>query len=64
MAADEVADISRGGDGRDGGYNGNNEQPSMLSGQDNDAMQHKEMKVVNPWIHEATHKEYLENVKV
>jgi hypothetical protein len=28
------------------------------------SMAAKEMKVVNPWIHEATHKEYLENVKV
>lgn len=38
MAADEVADISRGGDARDGGYNGNTDQPSMLSGQDNNAL--------------------------
>ena len=37
MEADEVADISRvGGGGTDGegGYNGNNEQPSMLSAED------------------------------
>lgn len=26
-------------------------------------MQPKEIKVVNPWIHEQTHKEYLETVK-
>ena len=65
MAADEGADISKGGGDGDGEYNGNQqEQPSMLSQEENDALQPKEIKIVNPWIHEATHKEYLENVKV
>ena len=66
--ADEVADISKQGLEGDemmggGGYNGNQEQPSMTSNDDRDP-NNQQMKVVNPWIHEATHKEYLENVKV
>jgi hypothetical protein len=65
-AADEVADVSRygadGGNGTMGGYNRND--ASMLSADEQDALHRKEVKVVNPWIHEATHKEYLENVKV
>lgn len=40
------------------------EQPSLLSAEEQEALQPKEIKVVNPWIHEATHKEYLESVKV
>lgn len=28
------------------------------------ALQPKKSKVVNPWIHEQTHKEYLENITV
>lgn len=35
----------------------------MLSVDEQEALRLKEVKVVNPWIHEATHKEYLENVK-
>ena len=41
MAADEIADISKGGEGGDVvyGYNGNNnEQPSMISAQENEAL--------------------------
>ena len=66
LETDEVADVSKygadGGNGATGGYNRND--ASLLSTDQQDALQHKEMKVVNPWIHEATHKEYLENVKV
>lgn len=40
------------------------EQSSLLSAEEQEALQPKEIKVVNPWIHEATHKEYLESVKV
>lgn len=40
------------------------EQPSLLTAEEQEALQPKEIKVVNPWIHEATHKEYLESVKV
>jgi hypothetical protein len=40
------------------------EQPSLLTREEQEALQPKEIKVVNPWIHEATHKEYLESVKV
>ena len=36
----------------------------LLSAEEKEALQPKEIKVVNPWIHEATHKEYLESVKV
>ena len=40
MAADEVADISHlgGVDGGDGRYNGNQEQPSMLSQEEQDSL--------------------------
>ena len=64
IEADEVADVSRveGGYGTNGGYNRND--ASLLSNDEQEALQPKEVKVVNPWIHEATHKEYLENVKV
>jgi hypothetical protein len=71
--ADEVADVSKlGAEGGDystvGGvniYNRNGEeQPSLLSIEEQQALQPKEIKVVNPWIHEQTHKEYLETVKV
>jgi len=37
---------------------------SLLTAEEHEALQPKEIKVVNPWIHEATHKEYLESVKV
>jgi hypothetical protein len=62
---DEAAEVSKNyaGEGGDDGHYGN-EQPSMLSADDNEELQPKQMKVVNPWIHEATHKEYLEGVKV
>lgn len=40
------------------------DQPSLLTAEEQEALQPKEIKVVNPWIHEATHKEYLESVKV
>jgi hypothetical protein len=36
---------------------------SLLTAEEHEALQPKEIKVVNPWIHEATHKEYLESVK-
>jgi hypothetical protein len=64
---DEVADVSKGvGEGADHPYGsrGYEEQPSLLTDEQNEALQQKSIKVVNPWIHEATHKEYLENVKV
>jgi hypothetical protein len=35
---------------------------SSFLGQPDDVQQ--QVKVVNPWIHDATHKEYLEQVKV
>ena len=66
--ADEVADVSKVGaygEGADEGHNRNGEeQPSLLSAEEQESLQPKEIKVVNPWIHEATHKEYLEGVKV
>jgi hypothetical protein len=37
---------------------------SLLTAEEQEALQPKEIKVVNPWIHDATHKEYLESVKV
>ena len=37
---------------------------SLLTVEEQVSLQPKEIKVVNPWIHEATHKEYLESVKV
>jgi len=37
---------------------------SLLTAEEHEALQPKEIKVVNPWIHDATHKEYLESVKV
>ena len=40
------------------------EQPSHLTAEEEEMLKPKELKVVNPWIHEATHKEYLEQVKV
>lgn len=68
--ADEVVDDSKVGadglvdtNGAGHGYTGE-EQPSLLSVEEQQALQPKEIKVVNPWIHEATHKEYLESVKV
>ena len=39
-------------------------QASLLTAEEQEALQPKEIKVVNPWIHDATHKEYLESVKV
>jgi hypothetical protein len=39
-------------------------QPSNLTPEEEEMLKPREMKVVNPWIHEATHKEYLEQVKV
>jgi len=36
---------------------------SLLTAEEQEALQPKEIKVVNPWIHDATHKEYLESVK-
>jgi hypothetical protein len=40
------------------------QEHSLLTAEEREALQPKEIKVVNPWIHEATHKEYLEAVKV
>ncbi len=37
---------------------------SLLTAEEQEALKPQEIKVVNPWIHEATHKEYLESVKV
>lgn len=50
-----------------GGNSGNHEMmqgSSLLTAEEQEALQPKEIKVVNPWIHDATHKEYLESVKV
>lgn len=41
----------------------NDEEPSLLTDEQKEQLQPKEVKVVNPWIHEQTHQEYLENVK-
>lgn len=46
------------------GMSGNMRDASLLTAEEQEALQPKEIKVVNPWIHEATHKEYLESVKV
>jgi len=70
--ADEVADVTKldaeGGNVSTVGMNfhsrSGEEQPSLLSIEEQQALQPKEIKVVNPWIHEQTHKEYLEAVKV
>lgn len=65
--ADEVADVSKhgaDGDSTMGGIRNGEEQPSLLSIEEQQALQPREIKVVNPWIHEQTHKEYLETVKV
>lgn len=40
------------------------EHSSLLTAEELEALQPKEVKVVNPLIHDATHKEYLESVKV
>lgn len=40
------------------------DQNSLLTAEEQEALKPKEIKVVNPWIHDATHKEYLESVKV
>jgi|LauGreDrversion4_2_1035121.scaffolds.fasta_scaffold02876_1 hypothetical protein len=50
--------------GKTGEAEAHYEQPSVLTPEEQEALQPKEIKVVNPWIHEATHKEYLESVKV
>jgi hypothetical protein len=69
VVGDEAADVSKSnyaGEGTADGNNGGNEgdeQPSRVSAEENEGLQPKEVKVVNPWIHEATHKEYLEGVK-
>jgi len=42
----------------------NNGEPSLLTQEENDALQPKEVKVENPWIYEQTHQEYLQNIKV
>ncbi len=49
-----------------GGHSGTHEMQgsSLLTAEEQEALQPKEIKVVNPWIHDATHKEYLESVKV
>ncbi len=36
----------------------------VLTKQERAALGLEELKVTNPWIHEQTHQEYLENVKV
>ena len=41
---------------------GGEEQPSVLSAAEREASRQKDIKVVNPWIHEQTHKEYLEGI--
>ena len=40
------------------------EQPSNLTAEEEEMLRPRELKVVNPLIHEATHQEFLENVKV
>lgn len=52
------------GNGRHHEMHDGSEPTSMLTAEEQEALQPKEIKVVNPWIHQATHKEYLENVKV
>ena len=42
----------------------NNGEPSLLTQEENDALQPKDVKVENPWIYEQTHQEYLQNIKV
>ena len=42
---------------------GSEEVPAHLEGEEQEALQQKGIKVINPWIHEQTHKEYLEGVK-
>jgi len=41
----------------------NNGEPSLLTQEENDALQPKDVKVENPWIYEQTHQEYLQNIK-
>ena len=40
------------------------EQPSNLTAEEEEMLKPRDIKVVNPWIKEQTHKEYLEQVKV
>jgi len=40
------------------------EQPSLLSPEEKETAGLKDVKVVNPWIHQQTHQEYLESIKV
>lgn len=41
-----------------------NQQPSLLTQEEQEALKPKDVKVENPWIYEQTHQEYLENIKV
>lgn len=41
----------------------NHVKPSLLSEEEQEALQPKQVKVENPWIYEQTHKEYLDNIK-
>lgn len=61
---DEVVSSGKPGEGEATGALYGNEMPSTLTAEEQEALQPKDIKVVNPWIHEATHKEYLESVKV
>lgn len=63
---DAAGEITAGAAGLAGSFGGlrGPEQPSLLTAEEQEALQPKEIKVVNPWIHDATHKEYLESVKV
>jgi hypothetical protein len=58
----DAADMTAG----PGGHSGHHDMQgsSLLTAEEQEALQPKEIKVVNPWIHDATHKEYLESVKV
>lgn len=63
-ATDEIGNISRGGNQEGNGQYRYNDQPSLLSNEENEALIAKDVQVVNPLIYQATHKEYLEGVKV
>jgi hypothetical protein len=41
-----------------------NNENSLLTKEEQEALKPKDVKVVNPWIYEQTHQEYLENIKV
>ena len=55
MMADESMKYGSIGGGKEGQIVQNNGEPSLLTQEENDALQPKDVKVENPWIYEQTH---------